>query len=390
MKIPLIKNTFYNESKVKKQIIKFIKREKKFTKGFYTELFEKKASEWLGTRYAVFVNSGSSANLCLLQALKNLNIIKENDNIGISAITWATNVMPVIQMSCKPIPIDVSKSTLNISPDNLLQTLKKTKLKALFITHALGLSDNIIEIKKICDDNNIILLEDNAESFGTEYQNKKLGTYGLASTTSLFVGHQYSSTIEGGLIFTDDFELYQMLKMVRSHGWSRDIVQVNWSGIDQYQSKDKFYEKYTFYDLAYNIRSTDLQAFIGLQVLPYLHEMVKKREIIYDNVFNNINIKHLDILEIKALTIFSAFCLPFIFKNKEDCEKYKRLFEKAGIEIRPIIAGNITRQPFWNKYIKKFYDLPNADYISDHGFYCGCYPEMTNKEINYIKDIINV
>ena len=164
-------------------------------------------------------NSGSSANLALLSSLQQIGFLKEGDNIGFSTLTWATNVMPMIQLGFNPVPIDVNLDTFNINEDDLLK--KIYRLKAVFITNALGFCSDLDMIKKICEDNHILLLEYNCESLGSVYKGVKLGNFGLASTFSFFVGH-HLSTIEGGMVCTDDYVLYNVLKSVREHGWLRN------------------------------------------------------------------------------------------------------------------------------------------------------------------------
>ena len=220
--IKLIKSTFYKEENTKKALIQFISSAKKLSFGQECEKFERNFARYQERKYCIFFNSGSSANLALIQALLNLAKFQKGDKIGFSAVTWSTNIMPLIQLGLRPVPIDIELDTLNISSRTLQKVLRATSLKALFITNLLGFCDDIDTIKKICDKKNIILIEDNCESLGTIYKGRKLGNFGLASTFSFFVGH-HMSTIEGGAICTDDRELAVMLKLVRAHGWDRNL-----------------------------------------------------------------------------------------------------------------------------------------------------------------------
>src|ERR1035437_1213804 len=219
--IKLIKSTFYNEEETKDKLVKFIKNAQQLSFGSECQKFEENFAKWQGSKYCIFVNSGSSANLALIQSLLNLGKIKKGDNIGFSSLTWSTNTMPLIQLGLNPIPVDVELDTLNVSSKKLLEVIKKTRIKALLLTNLLGFCDDIDEIKKVCNKYKIILLEDNCESLGTIYKGKKLGNFGLASTFSFYVGH-HMSTIEGGMVCTDNHELAVMLKMVRAHGWDRN------------------------------------------------------------------------------------------------------------------------------------------------------------------------
>ena len=382
-RIPLIKSTFYKEKETKTKLIRFIKSAKKLSMGKYVFEFEKKFAKWHGRKYGVMVNSGSSANLVLLQTLKNLGILKEGDKIAFSSITWSTNVMPIIQLGFVPVPVDVEIKTINVSPETLKKVYKKNRFHALFLTNLLGFCDDILEIKNFCEKNNIIFFEDNCESLGSEYKNIKLGNFSIASTTSFFVGH-HLSTIEGGMILTDNLEIYETAKIVRTHGWSRDISSDTKNKLMKKFKIDKFYNLYSFYDLGYNLRPTEIQGFLGLIQLKYLDEIIRKREknflslsIIYDDesIFS---------ISTKGLTKISNFAFPIILKSQNKCKKLVKHLVKSGIETRPIVGGNMTLQPFWKKYVKRKYNLPNSSYLHNNGFYFGNNPELTKSDINYI------
>ena len=201
--IKLIKNTFYKEKETSCLLAKFVTGTSKLSFGVECEKFEENFAKYQGRKYCIFVNSGSSANLALIQALINLGRLKRNDKVGFSAVTWSTNTMPIIQLGLNPIPVDVELDTLNISSRTLIKTIEDIKINAMFLTNLLGFCDDIDKIVKLCDALDIILIEDNCESLGTIYKGKKLGNYGLASTFSFYVGH-HMSTIEGGAICTDD------------------------------------------------------------------------------------------------------------------------------------------------------------------------------------------
>src|SRR3989338_396434 len=211
--IKLIKSTFYKEKETKIALVKFINSAKLLSFGTECEKFERNFAKYQGRRFCVFLNSGSSANLAIIQALFNLSLIKRGEAIGFSGITWSTNVMPLIGLGLKALPVEVELSTLNVSSRLLLKTLSRYKLKALFLTNLLGFCDDIDKIAEICKQKKIILIEDNCESLGSVYKGKKLGNFGLGATFSFYVGH-HMSTIEGGAIATDNEELADMLSIV--------------------------------------------------------------------------------------------------------------------------------------------------------------------------------
>jgi CDP-6-deoxy-D-xylo-4-hexulose-3-dehydrase len=190
-----MKNTFLNEAETKKQLAKFIIDSTRLSMGEQCLNFEKEFSAFQGSKESVLFNSGSSANFAVLQSLKNLGVLKNGDNVGFSALTWSTNVMPIIQLGLNPIPIDCDVSTLNVMSFNLKERMKNTQIKALFITNALGFAGDLNNIRQICCDENIVLLEDNCEALGTVLPEGKTGTFGEMASFSFFVAH-HMSTIE--------------------------------------------------------------------------------------------------------------------------------------------------------------------------------------------------
>lgn len=381
--IKLIKSTFYKEKATLTALCKFISKAERLSIGVMCTKFENNFSLWQKRKHSVMFNSGSSANLGLLQALANLKKIKRGDAVAFSALTWATNVMPLLNLGLIPIPIDVEMETLNISPKSVAEAYKKDKFKCLFITNLLGYSDNILEIQKFCKKNNILLIEDNCEALGSEYKGIKLGNFGYASTFSFYVGH-HLSTIEGGMVSTDDLELDSELRMVRSHGWDRHLPENKQKELRNKHGLSEFHGKYAFYDIAYNLRPTDIQGFLGVNQLRYLDEMVNKREENYkklEKIYSNP-----DFIKIKTnnMSRISNFAFPVICKSEGLIGKYIQLAEKAEIEVRPIVGGDMTTQPFFKKYVESKYSLPNIKHIHFHGFYFGNNAEMTKKEIEFL------
>lgn len=380
--IKLIKSTFYNEADTKTKLISFIKHAQQLSFGPECQKFEKKFAKWQRRKHCIFVNSGSSANVAIVQALLNANKLKKDDFVGFSALTWSTNVMPIIELGLRAIPIDVELDTLNISSKKVLAILKKYPLKMIFITNLLGFCDDIDEIKKICDERKIILIEDNCESLGTIYKGKLLGNYGIASTFSFYVGH-HMSTIEGGAVCVDSERLATMLGVVRAHGWDRNLSEKRQLKIrDRFKVNSTFYSRYTFYDLGYNFRPTEINGFIGNIQVDYLQEINKTRsknffEIalpIYrdTNKYYPIRYEHIDFL--------SNFAIPIVCKSRKIRDELVKKCE-GKIEIRPIVGGDMTRQPFFSKYMKKYaIDNSNARIAHEQGLYFGNNPELTKKE----------
>ena len=373
-----MKNTFYKEAETKVKLCEFIMASNKLSMGDEVSRFELSFAKWQGCNYAVMVNSGSSANLILLQSLVNLKRIRSGARIGVSAVTWATNVMPIIQMGCIPVLIDVNLQLLNIT----LESVRKHRIDCLFITHLLGFHGDIVNIAEYCQNNNIILLEDTCESLGTVVSDRKLGNFGLASTFSTFVGH-HMSTIEGGLVCTNDSELNMMLRMVRSHGWDRNVSPEQRESLRTAWNIDDFHGPYTFYNLAYNVRPTEISGFIGSVQLEYVDCANKARRNIFSIIKPKINSK----TSIYTVDIdVPAFAIPIVCKNVETKNYCAQLFKDAGIETRPIVSGNMSRQPFMIEYAEH---MPNADKIHENGLYIPNHADLSNQDIERILSVIS-
>jgi len=383
--IPLMKNAFLNEYETKLALTEFIMRTARLSMDTKCVEFENLFSKFQERKFSILFNSGGSANLALLQALKNIGKLKDGDHIGFSALTWSTNTMPIIQLGLIPVPLDCEPSTLNVMSQNLLERINHIELKALFLTNVLGFIGDIIEIKRICRLRNIILLEDNCESLGTSVDGIKAGNFSLASTFSFFIAH-HMSTIEGGMICTDDEELAEMLKIVRANGWDRNLTseqQFKWR--KKFNIHSEFQAKYTFYDLGFNFRPTEITGFLGVYQLQFLKNNILIREKNYLRLEEIIKTNE-DLLLLKHdhIDTLSTFAFPVVCMTPKLREKYLSRFSGAGIEIRPMIAGNMQNQPFYKKYVKEEYDMPGTDLLHECGFYCGNYPELSDGDLEII------
>lgn len=381
-KIPLMKNTFYNEEEVKQNLAKFIIESSVLSMNKKCIEFEIEFAKYQNTSYATLFNSGGSANLAILQALKNLGRLKPGAKVGFSALTWSTNVMPIIQMGFEPVPIDVDISTLNVMSENLIERLNEVKLDAFFVTNILGFLGDLDKISQICNENNILLIEDNCESLGAELPKGKSGNFGVASSFSFYVAH-HMSTVEGGSACSSDEELTEMLRIVRANGWDRNLTIAQQNKWRSKYNIDQFFAMYSFYDLGYNLRPTDITGFIGLEQLKYLDKVIELKT--YNYEFVNQTIKsNPDLIELNYshMSKLSPFAIPIVCKTKEIRDKFINRFIENEIEVRPMIAGNIQNQPFYSKYVSTHYNLPNANLITQQGFYCGNFPELSKEQLD--------
>ncbi len=378
--ITLVKDTIGNEDI--DRLVEWLKTYPRLTKGPITLDFEKKYSEWLGRKYSVFCNSGSSANLLMLSALQQGGYLT-NDKVVVPSVAWATDLSPVIQLGLKPILCDSNMEDLSVDLEHLEKIFQEESPSVLMFVSVLGLVPNMDKLVNLCDEYNVILLEDTCESMGCEYKGQKLGTFGKMASFSTFFGH-HISTIEGGLISTDDFKLYELLLSIRSHGWDRDLSSETQSQLQQDWNVSKFDAMYTFYYSGFNMRSTDLQAYIGLAQIDKLDDWGKKREHNY-NLYYNL-IKN-DYWKPKSYhnSLTSNFAYPIISPHRDRIVKE---LQKNEVEVRPMICGSMGTQPF---YVRKFGELklPKVSIIDEYGFYVPNHPSLVEDEIKFICDIIN-
>jgi len=381
--IPLAKDTISKDDINK--LIEWLKTNPRLTKSQNTIQFEEEWSEWLWTKYSVYVNSGSSANLAAVYALI-LSERMKNKKIIIPAVSWSTTIAPTIQFGLKPILVDCNPDNLGVDLEHLKRLFKKHNPSALMLVHVLGMPNEMDRVEHLCKKYDVMIIEDSCESIGSLYKGRKTGTFGLMSTFSFFYGHGIS-TIEGGMISTDDKELYDILLSIRSHGWDRDLDVETQKKMREENNIDNFNALYRFYYPGFNIRSTDLQAFIGLQQMKKLDKFCEKRgEIfhLYSSLIENKCWKP----EINSWTFTSALAYPIIsFKRN----RLVRELQKNNVEVRPLIAGNLAKHPFAKKYLKKrkMKSSGFCNIVDDHGLYLPVNYDITKKEVRFVCDIVN-
>ncbi|KAF5997152.1 DegT/DnrJ/EryC1/StrS aminotransferase [Streptomyces sp. WAC00263] len=384
--IKLIKSTFHHEAETRRALADFILHQDLLSMNGQCRTFEEAFAARQGRRHAVFVCNGSVANLLLIQVLVNQGLLRRGDRVGVSALTWPTNVMPLIQLGLEPVAIDCALDTLNVSPKNLERHV--SGLRALFLTNVLGFCDDLPALRALCDDHGVLLLEDNCEALGSSVAGALLGNFSLASTFSFFVGH-HLSTIEGGMVCTDDDDLYERLVISRAHGWDRNLAPDRQRRLRTEAAVDDFHAKYTFYDLASNFRPTEINGFIGNRQIRYWDEIVGARAAHFAR-FQQAMAGNEDVhqFDLNHMDTVSNFAMPVVCRTPELAEKYRVEFEAAGVEIRPVIAGDITRQPFYRRYVPESAERPVARLVHTNGFYFGNNPDLTEDELTTLCDLL--
>jgi len=395
-KYPLTFNSI--DDKEKKSVNKIL-NSGIFTMGKYVEKFEKKFANWTGSKYSVMVNSGSSANLLMIESLlrgqRKKKYLKKGDEIIVPALTWPTTLWPIVQLGLKPVFVDSNYNDLSIDFKKAEKAITK-KTRAVFLIHVLGNAANMDKATRFCKKYSLILLEDCCESLGAFYKKKHIGNFGLAGSFSFYFAHHICS-IEGGAICTNDKKLVDDLRSFRAHGWIRNRSDKS-HFIKSNKNLDK---KFLFVTTGYNVRPTEINAAMGLEQLKKLDFFLKKRDSTI-NIISKILLSFPDFkiigldklknnLKNKKYRNHSWMNLPILYKKKS-FKKFKKIlniFKHKGIETRSIIAGNIIYHPVMKNIDYKIgTDLNVADNVFKYGFMIGCHQNIKDKSIKALKKAI--
>lgn len=378
---PLMKDCFTEDDR--KSLVDFIQSSTRYTNGPKVVEFEKKWSEWLGVDYSLFVSSGSTANLLLMSAVITKFGLKKDDKVLVPAMTWVTNVSPIIQLGLKPIFCDVDTKNFGFNMDHLKKlAIEHDDIKVIFVTHLFGIPAPIEKFKEFFP--KAIFLEDCCESHGAEINGKKVGNFSLGSTFSSYFGH-HMTTVEGGFVSTNDNDLYELMRAKRSHGMARECSpDIFEKYIQQYPEVDK---RFMFVTDGYNFRNTEFGAVIGLSQLLRLDSIIERRREIC-LWFKNYLKKHENIFDIPEFDGNSSFCLPFILKDKDKKTALQNYLEDNGIETRPLCSGNLLRQPFLKNYSMDVTN-PEVDYLHFHGFFIGNNHLISESDISQLEILLD-
>lgn len=345
------------------------------TYGKYTKQFEKNFSKHFNYKYSVFVNSGSSANLLAIASLFYSGKIKAGDEVIVPSVSWSTTYSPLIQFNLNIKVVDVDLETLNYSELDLQNNINK-KTKLVIAVNLLGNPNNFKLIKKLQNKYKFILFEDNCESLGAKYNNKYTGNFGIMCSNSFFFSH-HMSTIEGGMISTNNLKLYKYLVSLRSHGWDRE-----------FSKKNNFYSKFNFILPGYNLRPTEINAVVGIIQLKKINQFNKIRKqnakYFYEKFKNN-KIYYIQ----KEIGESSWFGFSLITKDKKiNRDKIINLLKKNKVDVRPIVCGDVTKNSFFKYANSTSSNLKNAKIIHKHGFFVGNNPIDLKKQIDMLHKIL--
>ena len=384
---PLMYNNI-NKKDISK-LIEFLKKNPRLTAGEKCHQFEKAWSKWLGVKYSIFVNSGSSANFLTLAALKIFRDKDKRNQIITPTLGWNSDVVSVIHNSFDPIFVDINLKNLSMSLDEIKRKISKKTL-AIFLPHIQGFNAINNELLTLLKKKKIHLLEDVCESHGAKFKNKKCGTFGLASNFSFYYAH-HMTTIEGGMISTNNKKFFDLCKMMKGHGLVRESVFK--STRDFYKNKYKDLNKeFIFSNLGFNFRNNEIGAVLGINQLKRLNKNIKLRNRNFNFFLKNLNNDlYFTDFDTKGCSNY-AFPIILIDKNISYRNKFENYLSNNKIEFRRGNAGggNQLRQPYLQDYKSyKLNEFKNVDLLHFFGYYIGNYPELSIDKLRILMNILN-
>lgn len=368
-------------------LIDFLKGQPRLTQSSNVQAFEKEWSEWLGAKYGVYVNSGASANLITIAALRYLYGTGE---IIVPTLTWVSDIASVIQNGFTPVFVDINPKNLCMDDEQVIAKITP-KTKAVFITHVQGFNGLTDRLLKMLEQKNIPLIEDVCESHGATFKGKKLGSFGLISNFSFYFAH-HMSTVEGGMVCTNSETIYETVRILRSHGMVRESTSDN--------IKQKYINEhpdlspdFIFAYPAYNVRNTEIGAVLGRSQLKLLDENNAKRRRNFEIFLNNLDPnKYKTDFDLEGSCNY-AFNLVIKEPNPEFRDKVEMSMRKAGVEFRRGSSGggNQLRQPYLRGVVpeREYEKYPRIEHIHFYGYYIGNYPGLGEQKILNLCSLLN-
>jgi len=368
-------------------LIEFLKGTPRLTQSSNVQAFESEWSKWLGVRYSVYVNSGASANLITMAVLKHLYGVGE---IIVPPLTWVSDIACVLQNGFMPVFVDINPRNLCMDDGQVIGKLTD-KTRAVFLTHVQGFNGLTGRLISTLEEGNIPLIEDVCESHGATFKGKKLGSFGLISNFSFYFAH-HMSTIEGGMVCTNDESIYETARMLRSHGMVREATsnEVRQKYIEE---NPELSPDFIFAYPAYNVRNTEIGAVIGRNQLKHLDENNVNRKRNFEIFLRNLDgDKYRTDFDLEGSCNY-AFNLVIKKADPEFRNKVEKVLSDAGVEFRRGSSGggNQLRQPYLRKIVpdKEWEKYPEVEHIHFYGYYIGNYPELEEQKILLLCDLLN-
>jgi CDP-6-deoxy-D-xylo-4-hexulose-3-dehydrase len=387
MRYPLMRNNISRDDL--DVLISYLKNDDpRLTQGEKVKEFEKLWSEWLGVRYSVFVNSGSSANLISIACLKNK--FPDGGQVIVPPLTWVSDIASLIQYNFEPVFVDIELNSLAMNAEKIIDKINP-KTRAIFLTHIQGFNGLSDILLKEISNKNIFLIEDVCESHGASHEGKKLGSFGWISNFSFYYAH-HMSTIEGGMVSTNDEEVYNFSRLMRSHGMLREIENSDIKS-EVISQNPELNPEFIFMYPAYNMRNTEIGAVLGINQLKKLDGFIEKRNKNFLYFLSQLD-KKIYFTDFKLDGISNyAFNIFLLDDYKDKVDVLMTNMKREGIEFRRGSAGggNQLRQPYLKNYVPENYHInfPVVEHVHFYGFYIGNFPSLTEHEIDDICSVLN-
>jgi CDP-6-deoxy-D-xylo-4-hexulose-3-dehydrase len=365
-------------------LIRWLKTYPRLTKGKLTLEFEAGWSRWLGVRHSVFNNSGSSANLLMYDALLLSGRLR-NKKVIVPSVGWVTSVAPAIQLGFEPIMCEADPDTFGLDLDHLEKLLRRHRPGAVMLVQVLGVPHKMDRLMRLKKKYGFVLLEDACAAAGAALDGRKVGTFGDMSSFSLYFGHQFS-TIEGGIVSTNDARFRDLLLMLRSHGWSKDLPRASHDALVKKYKVDDFHSPFVFYEPGFNLRSTDLNAYIGLGQLRKLPRIIAARQKNHALYLKRLGGRFVTQRPEKGSRVCSI-SFGLLARDADQRRRVVKALDAHGIETRIFSAGNLGLHPFWSDRYGKA-SFPMADRIHHTGFFLPNNPSLTAKEVEFICRVV--
>jgi CDP-6-deoxy-D-xylo-4-hexulose-3-dehydrase len=375
-----------------KRIINEVLNIGRLSEGTKVKEFEEKWARFIGTRYCVAVNSGTSALIAGLYALKSLFKIKDKSRVITSPLTFIATVNAIVAANLKPVFVDIDKETFVIKPDEIEKAIKREKGVSIILpVHLMGYPADMQRINTIARKNGAVVMEDAAQAHGTVYKNRKLGTYSSLACFSFYIAHNVQAG-EMGAVVTDNYDIYKLIKKIKAHGRMCDCpictrAEGKCPRLNSYKGKEDFDPRFYHDIFGFNFKAMEFQAALGLVQLDKVEEILKKRR--HNVRYLNKGLEPLsEFLQLPGYSDnISYLAYPLVIRRPQILSRrdLRHKLEQAGIETRPLFGCIPTQQPAYG-YLKKKYRgrLPNAEYVGLNGFYIGCHQYLTKKDLDFI------
>ncbi|MDH4078515.1 MAG: DegT/DnrJ/EryC1/StrS family aminotransferase [Nitrospira sp.] len=366
------------------RLIQWLRTYPRLTKGAVTRDFESRWSNWMARSHSIFCNSGSSANLLMYYALLVSGRLR-NKKVIVPSVGWITSIAPAIQFGFEPIMCEADPETFGLDLNHLEDLLKQYQAQTVMLVQVLGVPHKMRELLALKERYEFVLMEDACAAIGASYEGKKVGSFGDMASFSFYFGHQMS-TVEGGMVSTDDKALADLLLMLRSHGWSKDLDQTTHRSLVEQHSIDDFHSPFVFYEPGFNLRSTDINAFLGIGQLEKLDWMTEQRRRNHARYLECLG-SHFYVQRPPAGSQVASISVGLIAESQEQRRRIVNNLSEHGIETRIFSAGNLGLHPFWaSRYGST--SFPVADRIHHCGFFLPNHAGLNDDDITTIARVV--